>query len=246
MALHTTLGCSINDPGGYAGISDVRESGKQRFSGSIKTDNCDVYALGQGTNVGCSIATSESTTFGDGFNIGGGGVYAMEWTAQTISIFHFSRNSIPVDLSSGHPTPSTWGIPLAEFSGCDLQEFIKNQSLVFDITFCGVWAGQDAVWKADATCSQTAATCEEYVARNPAAFATSFWEINSLKVYQQQDEESTDTLVSTPQTNTTSAPNSSQSRSVTKDRLMSTFSTSVSADLTPTSRRIITMATKEP
>lgn len=50
----------------------------------------------------------------------------------------------------------------------------------------GQWAGQQAVWSADPVCSQKAATCQDYVANNPSAFANSFWEINSLKVYQQQ------------------------------------------------------------
>ena len=186
MALHTNPGCSINNFGGAPG-ADAYGPGRQRFSGAIKTPNCDINAPGQGTNVGCAIASADDSTYGDGFNNAGGGVYATEWTAEAISVYHFSRANVPVDLSSGTPDPSTWGTPLAVFNGCDFKRSVANQTIVFNVAFCGQWAGQDAVWKSDAVCSQKAPTCQEYVANNPGAFANSFWEVNSLKVFQQQD-----------------------------------------------------------
>jgi hypothetical protein len=51
MTLHTTAGCSINN------------AGKQRFTGSIKTKNCDTKAPGQGANVGCGISTTDMSTY---------------------------------------------------------------------------------------------------------------------------------------------------------------------------------------
>ena len=186
MALHTNPGCSINNfPFPARPGADSLRAGQQRFSGSIKTPNCDVNAPGQGTNVGCAIASPDDMTFGDGFNNAGGGVYATEWTADAISVYHFSRANIPADLNSGSPDPSTWGTPLAVFNGCDFRRSVANQSIIFNVAFCGDWAGN--VWSSDATCSQKAPTCQEYVANNPAAFANSFWEVNSLRVYQQQD-----------------------------------------------------------
>ncbi|KIW07452.1 uncharacterized protein PV09_01424 [Verruconis gallopava] len=175
MTLHTGPGCSINS------------SGNERFTGSVKTSNCDVQAPGQGANVGCGIVTNDTTTYGDGFNDIGGGVYATEWTADTISIYHFARANVPADISSGAPTPSSWGEPLAVFSGCNFQEAVKNQTIIFDTTFCGQWAGQDSVWRADPVCSQKAATCQEFVSNNPTDFANAYWEVNSLKIYRQQD-----------------------------------------------------------
>jgi hypothetical protein len=115
-------------------------------------------------------------------------VYATEWTADAISVYHFSRANIPSDLNAGNPDPSSWGEPLAVFNGCDFREAVNNQTIIFDTTFCGQYAGQDAVWKADAVCSQKAATCQDYVANNPGDFANAFWEVNYLKVYQQQDD----------------------------------------------------------
>jgi hypothetical protein len=212
MALHTNPGCSINDvgnappgipngPGGMPGRPGGPQGGppngppfgdlpgnidpaRRRFSGSLKTPNCDVHAPGQGTNVGCAIASADDTTYGDGFNAAGGGVYATEWTAEAISIYHFSRANIPADINAGTPDPTTWGVPLAVFTGCDFTRHVNNQTIVFDVTFCGDWAGN--VWNTDATCAPKAATCQDYVANNPGAFANSFWEINSLRVYQQR------------------------------------------------------------
>jgi hypothetical protein len=175
MTLHTAAGCSINN------------AAKQRFSGSIKTNNCDTKASGQGVNVGCGISTTDTTTYGDGFNDVGGGVYATEWTAEAISIYHFARANIPADLNAGNPDPTNWGEPLAVFNGCNFGEAVNNQTIIFDTTFCGQYAGQDAVWKSDAICSQKAPTCQDYVANNPADFADAYWEVNYVKVYQQQD-----------------------------------------------------------
>lgn len=175
MTLHTAAGCEINN------------TGKQRFSGSIKTNNCDTKAPGQGANVGCGISTTDTTTYGDGFNNAGGGVYATEWTASAISVYHFTRANIPSDLASDNPDPTGWGEPLAVFVGCDFSKATNNQTIIFDTTFCGQWAGSDAVWQADAVCSQKAATCQDYVANNPADFADAFWEVNYVKVFQQQD-----------------------------------------------------------
>lgn len=179
VTLHTGPGCSIalgTSPN--TGSSDAGAL----FSGSVSTSNCDVNASGQDQNVGCSIATSDSSNYGDGLNAIQGGVYITEWTQTVIRTWFFPRGSIPSDLESS-PDPSSWGTPLAAFpsTSCDIDTSFKNQQIVFDTTFCGDWAG--AVWGTDATCSSKAPTCNEYVQNNPEAFADAFWTINSLKVY---------------------------------------------------------------
>ncbi|KAF2096588.1 hypothetical protein NA57DRAFT_23549, partial [Rhizodiscina lignyota] len=169
MTLHTGPGCSISSSGD--------------FSGSVSTTNCDVNAAGQAQNAGCSIDTNDDSTYGDGFNNANGGVYATEWTSDSISIYHWPRSQIPSDITSGSPDPSGWGTPLAQFSGsCDISSAFKDMQIVFDLTFCGDWAGN--VWSSDSTCSSKADTCQDYVQNNPSAFTDSYWEINSLKVYQ--------------------------------------------------------------
>jgi hypothetical protein len=173
MTLHTNPGCQIASNAG--------------FSGAVKTSNCDAKAAG---NAGCGVAAGRdaSTSYGDGFNSAGGGVYATEWTESDISIWHFSRSVIPADITSGTPNPDSWGSPDARFQlSCNIGTNFKDHQIVFDTTFCGQWAGQQNVWSQDAVCGQKAATCNDFVANNPSAFIESYWQINSVKVYQQGD-----------------------------------------------------------
>ena len=173
MTLHTNAGCSITNTGS--------------FSGSIATSNCDVNAPNQATNQGCSIDTQNGATYGTGFNSQAGGVYATEWTSESISIWYFPRSAIPSDITSGTPNPSGWGMALSSFSGaCDLDAHVDNMQIVFDTTFCGDWAGN--AFTTDATCSPLATTCQDYVQNNPSAFAETYWSVNSLRVYQQSGE----------------------------------------------------------
>jgi hypothetical protein len=151
------------------------------------TPNCDVNAPGQYANAGCQISSYNSATFGQGFNANGGGVYATEWTSDAISIFFFPRGAIPGDLSSGNPNPSGWGKPMAKFEGgCNIDQKFQNHNIIFDVTFCGDWAGN--VWGQDSVCSSKAPSCQAYVQNNPGAFTDAFWQVNSLKVYSSNDQ----------------------------------------------------------
>ena len=148
-------------------------------------------------------------SYGTGFNQAGGGVYAMEWTSAAISVWFFARNATgtPADLARaiGRPSatttttnassaanattaldPAAWGTPMARFAGagCDLDAHFADLRLVFDTTFCGQWA--DRQWDADSCAAKTgAASCTDYVANNPQAFAEAYWEIASLKWFEQ-------------------------------------------------------------
>ncbi|KPI45321.1 uncharacterized protein AB675_2577 [Cyphellophora attinorum] len=175
MAVHTGPGCSI--------------SASSQQSGTLQYPNCDVNAAGQPGNSGCSIKTSDTTTYGAGFNAAGGGVYAMEMKASTVRIWSFTRANIPADIKAGVPNPDSWARPLAVFGApCNTSNFIRQQQIVFDITFCGDWAG--SVWSSDAVCAPKGASCQAYVQNNPSAFVNSYWSINSLKVYQNNGQPS--------------------------------------------------------
>lgn len=194
MAIHTNAGCSI--------------SNTASMSSQIVTSNCDVNAANQATNQGCSIKASNSDTYGSGFNANGGGVYATEWTSNGISIWYFPQSSVPSDISSGNPKPSGWGTPLSQFSGsgCDWDQHIVNQQIVFDITFCGDWAG--ATFSSDSTCSAKASTCQSYVQNNPSAFSDTYWSVNSLKVYQENSAAATSSATASSTTSTISVSTS--------------------------------------
>ena len=167
MTLHTGPGCSVNDKSG--------------FSGSLVSTNC---ASGVEDNEGCKISTSNALTYGTAFNSRGGGVYATEWTESAISVFFFPRGSIPSNVLSSNPDPSSWGTPLARFTGnCDIGSTFTDQQIVFDTTFCGDWAGQ--VWSGSTCAASTGwSNCEEFVANNPDAFVDAYWSVAGLKVYQ--------------------------------------------------------------
>lgn len=186
MTLHTGPGCTIG--------SDTTQ-----FAGNVTTKNCDVKAKGQMDNAGCSIADRSTKSYGAGLNANGGGVYATQWTSDAISVFFFPRGSVPEDVLGDNPDPSGWGKPSAKFEGgCDIEDTFKQQQIVFDTTFCGVWAGSSSVWGAS-SCSKKAATCEEWVQNNPEAFAEAYWTVNALKVYQDNGEASAPVPSSAPQ-----------------------------------------------
>ncbi|PLB41424.1 glycoside hydrolase family 16 protein [Aspergillus candidus] len=168
MAAHTSDGCTIANTG---------------FSGALQSSNCYVSAPNQASNVGCSISAGSAQTYGAGFNGGGGGVYATEWTGSAISIWFWPRNAIPGDVSAGNPNPAGWGTPVARFAGgCDVDAKFRDMQIVFDTTFCGDWAG--SVWNSG-SCASKAGSCTDFVANNPGAFRDAYWRINSLKVYRQ-------------------------------------------------------------
>lgn len=168
MVAHTNANCSIQNWG---------------FSGSLKTDDCDVKAPDQGENDGCRITSTVPNSLGKGFNKAGGGVYAMEWTPESIKIWFFSRaEGIPLDIVSLLPNPASWGQPDAAFQGpCDINDHFYDMQLIFDTTFCGDWAG--AAWE-DSVCADRAPTCEEFVRDNPTEFESAYWAVNSVRVYQ--------------------------------------------------------------
>ncbi|KAF2088080.1 glycoside hydrolase family 16 protein, partial [Saccharata proteae CBS 121410] len=170
MTLHTSSGCEIGSSSGFAG--------------TMSTDNCFVNAAGQDENAGCGISDTDEFTY-SGFNENKGGVFATEIDPDNnaISIWFFSRSSIPSDITSGNPDPTSWGQPRASFnSGCDIAEHFQDLQIVFDLTFCGSWAG--SAWSSDSTCAAMSDSCDAYVESNPSAFTDAYWTINSLKVYQ--------------------------------------------------------------
>lgn len=115
---------------------------------------------------------SDTSSYGDGFNAVGGGVYAVDWTADAISIWHFPRSSIPQDIVNKAPVPSSWGTPQAVFGGgsgiysCDVASSFANMSIVLNIDLCGQYAG--TLWGVNNNCKNYSSTCEDWVGNNPS------------------------------------------------------------------------------
>lgn len=121
VTLHTSPGCNINTAGSQSGTY-------------LKNSNCNAGTAFEG----CSTGTNQP--FGDKFNAGSGGVYAMQWESSGIYVWFWPRNKIPADIKSGKPNTASWGLPIVAFnggSGCNIDSYFRNQNIVFDTTFCG-------------------------------------------------------------------------------------------------------------
>ena len=170
--------------------------------------NCDVNAVGQGQNVGCSIQAPInplSTSVASAGNLPGGSVLVAlscpptvrtstsrtaeytPWSGQPSQSVSGS-SLIPSHTQRCHKQysrPQWLGYPLAKFagSGCDFQTRFKDLKIVIDTTFCGAWAGK--VWQSDGYAASIGpAICEAYVRDNPAAFSEAYREIAGLKWFQ--------------------------------------------------------------
>ncbi|KAI3331338.1 glycoside hydrolase family 16 protein [Ustulina deusta] len=195
FSAHTTPGCQAPRTG---------------FTGLQGSANCSINP----DNVGCNYVAPKaySATYGDAFNIIGGGVYAMEWDSQDIKIWHFPRIAIPYDISHAPivtPDPTRWGPPQARFGGseCNADSHFFNMSLVINTNFCGAYAGNG--WGITDKCNKLAPTCQEYVARNPRSFKNAFWEINYIDVYERPAPAKSSLSSPSPNRTTPSTPLSS-------------------------------------
>lgn len=213
VTLHTSAGCVVDNTTSSAATGS--DNTELAFTGHLKSADCDVRAPDQVENAGCSIAaptiapplkrtlvSANANTFpsyGTPFNAAGGGIYAMELTSESISVWLLPRTSL--QYSTLFPTPASstflnttldtsfFGLPIARFTGkCDIAEKFKNMKIVFDTTFCGSWAGGE--WESGGCANKTGvSTCEAYVRDHPEAFVESYWEIAGLKWFQKGDVE---------------------------------------------------------
>ncbi|EED82883.1 predicted protein, partial [Postia placenta Mad-698-R] len=180
VTLHTNTGCSL--PTSNATVLAIAGD-------IVGSTDCSVSGTG---DAGCGIRASQTNSFGAAFNDIGGGVYTMQWDDTGVSVWYFTRSTIPADITAGAPQPSGWGMPIANFpaSSCNPSQFFYDHSAIFDTTLCGAWAGDG--WTAsgipgqEQSCAQrtNTATCAEFVANNGAAFEQAYWEVKSVKIYQ--------------------------------------------------------------
>ncbi|ORY89249.1 hypothetical protein BCR35DRAFT_312496 [Leucosporidium creatinivorum] len=194
---HAPWGCSVWSAAWTVGRNwpnqgeiDIYEDGCSRDTSLAQTgdtsttfSDCSVYNTG---NAGCSVLDYDPTSFGSGFNAAGGGVFAVAIETSGISIWRWKRSAIPADISSSSPNPSTWGTPVARWgSSTCAPSFFKDQQIVFDITTCGDWAGDQWVWQSTAdsgSCYPKYATCAA-ANQDPANFAEAYFDVNYIKVF---------------------------------------------------------------
>lgn len=166
-------------------------------SGTTVSTNCDANA---NFNQGCGTQSSDGFSYGTLFNNVGGGYYVMARTADTgVRVWFWRRDDpgVPAavaqkgllnDVFGDTPviTPDpTWGPPMAFFpmgDFCDYDSHFDAHIVVFDLTFCGDWAGTDFLL------SGCGGTCDDFVNNNPDAFDKAYWEINSLHVFTPKSQ----------------------------------------------------------
>ncbi|KAI9510935.1 concanavalin A-like lectin/glucanase domain-containing protein [Russula earlei] len=176
--LHTTPECQM--PPDYL---------RQPQSGTSLNTDCDTSV---DNNAGCGARFSNSgPSYGKPFNENHGGYYTMVKSPSSgIQVWFWPRDSpdIPTEIRHGVSNETTiyptwqWGEPAANFpmlkDYCDYHDHFNAHRMVFDLTFCGDWAGN--VWSTSG-CGPT--TCVDFVNNNPSAFSEAYWTINSLRVY---------------------------------------------------------------
>ena len=118
--LHTADGCTTS-------------SANLKVAAALSTTQC---ASSGADNTGCAYIDSDATTYGAGFNLIGGGVYAHLWDSDGIKVWHFPRTAIPEDITNKAPNPDSWGTPAAFWSSssCDVTNHFYDHTLTFDIT----------------------------------------------------------------------------------------------------------------
>jgi hypothetical protein len=162
---HTGLNQTCNIPN-KAPIVD----GNPAFTANSLNKNC---SSSPENDTGCGFSDTSKTSFGQGFNEAGGGIFAVLRDREGIKIWYFDRESTPNDVSSGHPEPSSWPSPSAFLStdNCNVDSYFSPQSLILDITLCGTWAGADyPASGCPETCAQQVASAHNFI----SAYSMSF------------------------------------------------------------------------
>ncbi|KAG6868732.1 hypothetical protein C0993_011311 [Termitomyces sp. T159_Od127] len=162
--LHTSAGCTLS-------------------SGSVRLD-ADTQVLGKqcassvNSNAGCAFLDKDTRSYGKGFNLLAGGVFAHLWNTDGIKVWHFARGEIPEDIEQKQPNPSAWGEPVAFWSSaaCNIDSHFSEHSLVIDTTLCGDFG------TATYSTSGCPGTCAQAVA-NPSNFKFAKWKLNYIAVY---------------------------------------------------------------
>ncbi|KAJ4486161.1 glycoside hydrolase family 16 protein [Lentinula aciculospora] len=167
---HTGPNCTLTPEGNFTGTI-VQTNG-------VNNTSCDGD---DNDNAGCGVTEWSRASYGPFFDQQGGGVFAMKWDENGIAVWSFYRAAIPQDIQAGSPNPSGWGDPVAalEAGGCDPISNFVNHSIIFDITFCGDWAGNSYAT------SGCPGTCSEQL-MEPSNFDNATWSINFIKVFRKQ------------------------------------------------------------
>lgn len=187
ITLHSGPGCTLNSTA--------------NTTAHLVSTECTSSA---GADAGCAYAQQDPRSFGAGFNKAGGGVFAHLWNTDGVTVWFFSRDEIPQDITSQNPDPTSWGTPTAIFpsTGCDMATHFYSHTIVLDTTICGDWAGpQYASSGCPGTCQEAVANATNFVGASMlfvpvingrrkltaslfASCTDAQWKVNYISVYE--------------------------------------------------------------
>ncbi|KAI9462903.1 concanavalin A-like lectin/glucanase domain-containing protein, partial [Lactarius psammicola] len=196
LKIHNQAACypKLHDAPRYIALAtDWNSERKNNCGRDTSLTDCNTAA---NNNAGCGVIFSDPdpfcTSYGAPFNRAGGGYFVTYRGRDSVKVWYYPRHRFaPEVIRVGAPwgvpvyPDIFWGIPAANFPFCpdlcDYEQHFNAHQIIFDLTFCGDWAG--SLWP---TSGCGAGTCEDFVNDNPSAFADAYWEINSLRVYTPQ------------------------------------------------------------
>ena len=149
-------------------------------------DNKNCYTNYNTGNDGCGFTLGDNS-YGSALNNVGGGVYALEWTNNGLKAWWWQMKNVPDNVKSMTPDPNQWGIPYANwpFGNWCPSDHLKDMYLIFDLTFCGDWAGGQGEWDSQCKNKVNNDNCVNYVANNPNGFSDAYWIVDYVRVFQQ-------------------------------------------------------------
>jgi len=178
QTLHTLPGC-VQDGGG-------------NFTGETVTTDC-------ASGTGCGIWGGP---YGADLNAAGGGVLVTEWDPagatgrQFIRSWFLPRGSdlaIQATSNSSLSQLDSWPAPNSYFDlapeTCDGTEYFFPMKPIFDIAFCGSWAGEPDVWASSGCQQSPEQTCVDYLTTAPDDYWLDLeFSIGSLGIFQTDEQ----------------------------------------------------------
>ena len=174
--LHTNDGSGVCRQDGVTGIKNPMCSS----DGGTQDKNCGCGRNEKCPYEGCGVELNSSSSFGQGFNNSGGGIYATELTSDGfITIWFFPKGTEPQDLINDTPDPSSWpnSDNVIKFKQC--KGNFKNLEIVLNTDLCGTWAGTNFI-NGDAKGIQA---CQKYI--DTQDLSKAYWSIDYIKVFQK-------------------------------------------------------------
>ncbi|KAK2462476.1 hypothetical protein APHAL10511_005446 [Amanita phalloides] len=143
-------------------------------------------------NQGCGVQFSQPNSYGTDFNNNGGGFYMMQRSEYGVHVWLRQLWDLPWGVAEGAERLSVnlfWEPPdvTFDFTSCDYLEHFDDHAMIFDLTFCGDWAGN-----AFATSGCPSTNCTSYVDDNPSAFSEAYWAVKVLRVYTPSHDDDDD------------------------------------------------------